>query len=264
MMRDNSMVSVVMPCYKAATTLERSIRGVLEQTHGALELWLLIDGRDEPTEELAKQWANKDGRVRLVISDKNRGVSRMRNIGMRLSVGGWIAFCDADDYWYPTKIEKQLALLLQSGANLCCSGFNFYSPSNQVRLPVQTKHHIHLAVLKQTNPIPLSTAVFHHSLRKDSCFPELPSPYIHEDYAFWLRMFQLHAVSVVYQSELTTDITKAEGTRSSNKWLALRSHGYILKTVGGVNGLEWWVLMASYVWHGSLKRVLGKFLPQSS
>jgi hypothetical protein len=77
-------------------------------------------------------------------------------------------------------------------------------------------------------------------------------------------MFQLHAVTVVYQSELTTDITKAEGTRSSNKWLALKSHGYILKTVGGVRGMEWWVLMASYVWHGSLKRVLGKFFPQTS
>ena len=140
-----SLVSVIMPCYKADKTLDRSIRGVLEQTHEVLELWLLIDGRDEPTEELAKQWANKDGRVRLVISDKNRGVSRMRNIGMRLSVGGWIAFCDADDYWYPTKLEKQLELLLRSGANLCCSGFNFYSPSSQVRLPVQTRHNIHFA-----------------------------------------------------------------------------------------------------------------------
>lgn len=259
-----SLVSVIMPCYKAAATLERSILGVLEQTHGALELWLLIDGRDEPTEQLAQHWAEKDDRVRVVISAKNRGVSRMRNIGMRLAAGEWMAFCDADDYWYPIKLEKQLALLVASEANLSCSGFNFYSPSTQIRMSVQTRAFIDLAVLKQTNPIPLSTAVFHRTLGKGCYFPELPAPYIHEDYAFWLRMFQRHAVRVVYSATLTTDITRAVGTRSSNKWLALRSHGYILKTVGGVGGMEWWILMASYVWHGSLKRILGKFLPQTS
>ncbi len=260
MKNTGSLISVIMPCYKAAATLERSVRGVLAQTYGPLELLLLIDGRDESTEQLAQDWAKKDDRVKVVISEKNRGVSRMRNIGMRLGVGEWMAFCDADDYWYPGKLENQLALLLESGANFSCSGFNFYSPSSQVRMPVQTKNFIDLTVLKQTNPIPLSTAIFHRTLGRGCYFPELPSPYIHEDYAFWLKMFQEHEVHVVYSSELTTDITRAEGTRSSNKWLALRSHGYILKTFGGVRGMGWWVLMASYVWHGSLKRIIGKFI----
>jgi glycosyltransferase involved in cell wall biosynthesis len=256
------LVSVIMPCFRAASTLERSVFGVLSQTYTNWELWLMVDGADDGTAELAKSLSNGDARIRVVISQKNRGVSRSRNLGMRLSGGPWIAFCDADDRWLPNKLALQMNAILRSGANVCCSSFSFYYPETGTLMPVQTRKHIDYQVLLQTNPIPLSTAVFDRRLQRGVYFPEMPATYVHEDYAFWLYLFQRSTVKAVYLTEVTTEITHVVGSRSSNKWLAMKSHGYILRTVAEISGLQWCGLMLSYVWHGSMKRVLGKRIHQ--
>jgi len=128
---NNVLVSVVMPCYKAEKTLEKSVTGVLNQTHSALELLLVLDGMGDATWELATRLASKDPRVRVIASRKNRGVSRIRNLGIRLSKGDWIAFCDADDWWVENKLTCQLELASTKGANLVCSAFYFYYPETQ-------------------------------------------------------------------------------------------------------------------------------------
>jgi hypothetical protein len=256
------LVSVIMPCFRAVSTLERSVLGVWSQTYTNWELWLMVDGADDGTAELAKSLSNGDTRIRVVISKKNRGVSRSRNLGLRLCRGPWIAFCDADDRWLPNKLALQMDVLLRSGAQVCCSAFSFYYPETGALMPVQTRKHIDYRVLLQTNPIPLSTAVFERSVQRGVYFPEMPAPYVHEDYAFWLYLFQRSPVEAVYLSEVTTEITHVAGSRSSNKWLAMKSHGYILRTVAEISGLRWYGLMLSYVWHGSMKRVLGKRIHQ--
>jgi teichuronic acid biosynthesis glycosyltransferase TuaG len=220
----------------------------------------MLDGADESTLSLARSLSEGDARFHVVVSQKNRGVSRSRNLGMRLSNSDWIAFCDADDFWLPQKLELQLGALVSQGGSLVCSAFAFFDPITGAKLPVQTRSHIDARVLLQTNPIPLSTAVFDRRVQQGVYFPEMPKSLIHEDYAFWLQMFQRHRVKAVYLKTVTTEITQQSGSRSSNKWLAMRSHGYILRKVGQVNGLRWYGLMVSYLWHGSLKRVLGKWI----
>jgi len=257
-MNPSGLVSIIMPCYRAVATLECSVLGVMHQQFTYWELWLMVDGDSDGTAALAMSLAERDARIRVVVSKKNRGVSRSRNLGMRLCSGDWVAFCDADDHWLPNKLSLQLAALLRSGSNLCCSAFAFYFPETGALMPVQTRRHIDYTVLLQTNPIPLSTAVFDKKLQRGVYFPEMPKPLVHEDYAFWLRLFQASEVKAVYLPEVTTEITHGAGSRSSNKWMAMKSHGYILSTVGGISGFRWWGLMLSYVWHGSLKRLLGK------
>lgn len=257
---NNVLVSVVMPCYKAEKTLEKSVSGVLNQTHATLELLLVLDGMEDATWELATRLASKDPRIRVIASKSNRGVSRSRNLGIRLAKGDWIAFCDADDWWVENKLTCQLELAVSKGANLVCSAFYFYYPDTQKLLEVQTQKDITYHTLLHTNAIPLSTAMFCLGGRQRHYFPVMPAPYIHEDYAFWLLMFQRFEMLTAYLDISTTYIAQVEGSRSANKWLSMRSHGYILRTVAGVNFVRCGWLLLSYFWHGASKRLQKRFV----
>jgi teichuronic acid biosynthesis glycosyltransferase TuaG len=241
----SDLVSVIMPCYKAEKTLEKSVNGVLGQTHTALELILVVDGLEDNTLGIAKSLAEKDPRVRVLSSSENRGVSRSRNLGIRLAKGEWVE----------DKLRHQLALAASERANLVCSAFYFFYPSTQKTLEVQTQKHINYNTLLHTNAIPLSTALYRTNLGGRQYFPTMPSPYIHEDYAFWLQMFQRFEMRVSNASTPSTYIAQVEGSRSANKWLSMRSHGYILRTVAGVNIFRCGWLLLSYFWHGASKRL---------
>lgn len=242
-----------MPCYQAVATLQESVQGVLDQSYTDWELLLMVDGMGDNTANLAMDLAEKDSRIRVLVSKKNRGVIRSRNLGMRLAKGQWIAFCDSDDVWLPNKLTMQLAAAQKSGVNLVCSSFEFVDFKGAVVRRVDTSSRIDLATLLTTNPIPMSTAVF--SVDGRHYFPPLSAQYIHEDYAFWITLFSRHYINAVNIPVVTTQIRMAPGSRSSNKWLAAKSHGYILKQYGQIAGWRWCKYMVQYCVNALKKRV---------
>jgi glycosyltransferase involved in cell wall biosynthesis len=103
-------VSVVMAAKDYARFLPVAVESVFAQTVPDWELLVIDDGSTDETPEAVKPFLT-DRRVRYVRSDR-LGQSRAKNLGVGLSRGKFIAFLDADDLWKPTKLEKQLALLL--------------------------------------------------------------------------------------------------------------------------------------------------------
>ncbi len=102
-------VSVIIPNYNYGRFLGEAIESVLAQTFPCAEIIVVDDGStDESLEVLARY--EKDGIK--VIRQKNSGVGAARNAGARASSGNLIAFLDADDFWQPQKIEKQVERLL--------------------------------------------------------------------------------------------------------------------------------------------------------
>jgi glycosyltransferase involved in cell wall biosynthesis len=107
-MPDQPTVSIIMPCYNAATHLPQSVGSVLAQTFSGWELIAVDDGSSDGT--LAWLQARTDPRLR-VHAQPNQGVSAARNAGLGLARGRYIAFLDADDAWMPSFLEKLLAAL---------------------------------------------------------------------------------------------------------------------------------------------------------
>jgi glycosyltransferase involved in cell wall biosynthesis len=85
--------------------LPKTLESVLKQTFTDFEVLIINDGSSDNIVE----WAAgiKQPRVQL-ISQENQGVSAARNTGIKISIGEYIAFIDADDLWERTKLEKQL------------------------------------------------------------------------------------------------------------------------------------------------------------
>jgi glycosyltransferase involved in cell wall biosynthesis len=111
---EGALVSVVIPAYNAAATLDETLHSVRTQTHRALEIIVVDDGSTDTTRALAERHAAADGRLR-VLHQANAGVAAARNTGWQHARSDLIAFVDADDLWAPTKIDKQLRALLAGG-----------------------------------------------------------------------------------------------------------------------------------------------------
>lgn len=116
-------ISIVIPVYNGERYIRRAIEGVLEQTFEDWELLLIDDGSLDSTAAVCDEYAGE--RIR-VIHQQNCGVSAARNVGIKLALGEYIAFVDADDI-----IEHDyLSNLAQGfGCDLILTGFCYdYSP----------------------------------------------------------------------------------------------------------------------------------------
>lgn len=116
-MTSTQLVSVVIPAYNAAATLDETLRSARTQTHPALEIIVVDDGSTDQTRAIAEQHATLDERV-LVIHQDNAGLAAARNAGWRRARSELIAFLDADDLWAPRKIERQVEALQAGGQNV--------------------------------------------------------------------------------------------------------------------------------------------------
>ena len=106
-------VSVVLPSYNRASTLERAIDSVLSQTYSNLELIIVDDGSTDRTPAVLAKYAQR-GNVE-VVPTPHRGCAAARNSGIRRSRGRYIAFQDSDDEWAPHKLATAIAALEATG-----------------------------------------------------------------------------------------------------------------------------------------------------
>jgi glycosyltransferase involved in cell wall biosynthesis len=109
------LVSVIVPAFNAAPFIGRTLDSVLSQTYRHLEVLVVDDGSADATPRIAEARAEADGRVRL-LRQQNQGVAAARNAGVAEARGEYVAPIDADDLWYPTKIERQVQSLERAGA----------------------------------------------------------------------------------------------------------------------------------------------------
>ena len=102
-------VSVIVPVYNGYEYVIRCVESVLHQLNQDMELIVVDDASTDGTFALLTREYQKDGRVILVRSTVNGGPAVARNIGIKLARGAYIGFCDADDEWVESKLQKQLA-----------------------------------------------------------------------------------------------------------------------------------------------------------
>lgn len=104
-----SKVSIIVPVYNVDRYLERTVRSLLNQTHRDVEILLIDDGSKDESRKVMDRLAAEDDRVKALIQPCNRGVSAARNRGLEEATGEWVCFCDGDDWYEPTFVEKMLA-----------------------------------------------------------------------------------------------------------------------------------------------------------
>ncbi len=122
-------ISIIVPVYNAAKTLDKCVISVLEQTYSGWELILVDDGSTDGSGAICDGYAAEDERVR-VIHRENGGVSAARNTGMEAAQGEYIAFLDADDWLSPEAYEIMMRLMEETGAECAACGNRLVYPDD--------------------------------------------------------------------------------------------------------------------------------------
>lgn len=91
------LFSIIIPVYNAKRFLHKCLESILQQTCYDWECVCIDDGSTDGSDSELEHFASLDRRIR-VVRQNNQGVSSARNNGLRVAVGEWVVFCDADDY----------------------------------------------------------------------------------------------------------------------------------------------------------------------
>ena len=116
-----SLVSIIMPYYKKELYLEQSIKSILNQTYQNFEIILIND--DPENKIFISKFSKLDHRIKLVHNENNLGAGLSRNKGLEIANGEYIAFCDSDDLWVESKLERQLDFMEKNKIRFMCRRF---------------------------------------------------------------------------------------------------------------------------------------------
>lgn len=101
-------VSVVIPTRNRKDELVRAIESVRAQSLAPEQIIVVDDMSDICVKDLLSEHYQRE--ITVIRNSIRLGASESRNIGARQASGEFLAFLDSDDYWEPTKLEKQISL----------------------------------------------------------------------------------------------------------------------------------------------------------
>jgi glycosyltransferase involved in cell wall biosynthesis len=107
-------ITVVVPSFNDVGRIGDALASIVEQTLPPAEIVVCDDGSDDGTEQFVGDFAAQRAgavAVRYLRLASRSGVVAARNRGIALASSEWIATCDSDDVWAPSKLERQMAFL---------------------------------------------------------------------------------------------------------------------------------------------------------
>lgn len=186
----NRSVSVVIPHFNSAATIERAIQSVLNQSTPVSEIIIVDDSSTSDQKLQLKSIADKSSIVKVIWLEKNSGPATARNIGWNAAKGEWIAFLDSDDSWSKDKISIQIQFLNQAESNTCMLGCLTFleldgKTLSEKKIPSEIPaKRISLKALALRNHFATSTVL----IRSELSFRFTAGRKYSEDYELWLRV----------------------------------------------------------------------------
>ncbi len=121
-LRNNLLISVIVPVYNIADYVEKCIKSIIDQTYRNLEIILIDDGSTDESGEICNRYAETDARI-AVFHKMNGGLSDARNYGIERAHGELLGFVDGDDWIHPQMYEIMLMKMQQETADIVSCWF---------------------------------------------------------------------------------------------------------------------------------------------
>lgn len=192
-MKNNELVSIVMPCYNCAQYITESVRSVQAQSYENWELLTIDDGSTDGTTELLRALSAEDPRIQF-SSIQHKGSAVARNTAIRAAKGRYIALLDADDIWAPHFLEKQIELLNERNAVCACSAYGFIDEnSTKILRYVHCPDQILLRDMMVMNRVGCLTGLYDCS-KYGKVYLDESLGSLRDDYAYFIKIAQMEGV----------------------------------------------------------------------
>jgi glycosyltransferase involved in cell wall biosynthesis len=233
-------ISVLMPCYNVAVTINETMRSLLGQTYAQFEIVAVDDGSSDRTLETLKAWADRDKRVR-VIPRKHEGIIPALNTGLAACRASLVARMDADDHAHPQRLERQVEMLEGDPGLAVCASLVEGFPADKVR----EGFRIYIEWLNRlvghesiTREIFIESPLAHPSVAFRKRWVEKVGGYEEhgwpEDYDLWLRLYLAGAKFgkvpeiLLYWREHEHRLTRTDSRYSVENFIRAKAH-YLCK-----------------------------------
>ena len=114
------LFSIVIPVHNSEKHIDNCIEKCLTQSFGDFEVILVVNGSTDKSEEICREWAKHDDRVKVIVSEQS-GVSDARNTGIEHASGEWIVFVDSDDFLLSDSLGIMAENIEDDIDMLCCN-----------------------------------------------------------------------------------------------------------------------------------------------
>jgi len=239
--RQADMVSVVIPSFNRAHMIADALDSIADQTYRPVEIIVVDDGSEDNTEKTVADWKTaheQDGELSVsYVKQPNQGGNVARNRGIREASGDFIAFLDSDDVWHPSKLEKQMSVMMadaEIGAVYCGLQQVDLESGKVVEVNERTypQGNILSQMLIHDVTAPTSTYLVRHSV-----FDKVGSFDIHlqarQDWDMWIRVSASFKIACV--PEVLMDFRDHSGPRTfSNPDKEIHAYSLIMEKYAGL------------------------------
>lgn len=255
------MISIITPLYRAENYVEQTIETVLHQTYTDWELILVDDCSPDESGNIADAMIRRlkeagdipEGKIRLIRKPVNEGAARARNTGIEDAKGRYIAFLDADDLWYPEKLEKELAFLQEKNAGFVYTSYQF---GDEAARP--TGKTVRVKDTLQFGQALTRTIIFTSTVLFDT--EKVPKNLIHmpniasEDTATWWTILK-SGVTAYGLDELLVIYRRPSSSLSANKGKAIVRIFRLYREIAGLGIVPSCFYMIGWAWNATVRRV---------
>ena len=201
-----------MPAYNAATYLPSAIQSVLDQLYSNWELLVVDDASTDSSLQIAREFAEKDSRIRVFSQSENGGVTAARNKALKMAGGDYLAFLDADDLWDPEKLLKQVDHMTTYNYQICYCAYRRVNEEGRIVGRVSPPPRVTYSDMLKSNFIGNLTGIYNAKVLGKQYLEDFG----HEDYVAWLELIKVAGEAFSVNEELAS-YRVYRGSTSSNK-----------------------------------------------
>jgi len=245
-------VSIITPTYNSASYINLTIDSILAQTSENWELIITDDCSTDNTWNILKYYSKLDSRIKIFRLSKNSGPAISRNNSITHSTGRFIAFCDSDDLWEPTKLKDQLMFQVNNNLDLSYSHYKLINSDDDIIGFVKSPGYLNYHFMLMNDFIGFMTVIYDtESLGK----LYLPIIEKRQDWALLLFIFRNKVKSGCIKKYLALYRVHS-GSISNNKVSLIKYIFNIYYTIQGLSFAISTLLLVQYPFTYFLKRLL--------
>ncbi|OUQ00230.1 glycosyltransferase family 2 protein [Lactobacillus gallinarum] len=134
------LFSIIVPVYNAEKYIENTLHSVINQDESNFEVIAVNDGSTDNSLKIIKKIARNDGRIK-VYSQKNKGVSYARNLGLDKAKGRYILFLDSDDELPPHTLSSYYRIFQMENADIIEGNIHISEKQDKYRNKIKVFNH---------------------------------------------------------------------------------------------------------------------------
>jgi glycosyltransferase involved in cell wall biosynthesis len=234
------LISIITPTYNSELYISKTIESIINQTYKNWELLITDDFSSDNTINIIESYISFDKRIKLFSLKKNSGSAEARNKSITNSSGDFLAFCDSDDIWLPSKLNTQLQFMILNKLSFCFTAYEIINYKGfPINISVDSKQHgffTYNDMLKKKATLGCCTVM----LKKKSFVGLLEMPNIRtgQDYAFWLKLLKYSNHFAYILPRVLSRYRISPNSISRNKFKKAKTQFYIYRKIENINFIK--------------------------